>query len=142
MAQFHVFDAYVTEYNELLTATRTLLDDYRTTKKASAEGSITSKISQLDDCVKQMGIEAKSHDSSQRKLLQDRIAEYSKTLTELKGEFRRAQEQAGRSELIGEKSAADRARVMDMHDKYVSSLFVFVCVLLYVCALGLFNCPL
>jgi alpha-D-ribose 1-methylphosphonate 5-triphosphate diphosphatase PhnM len=119
MAQFHVFEAYVSDYNESLTAARTLLDDYRITKKPTTEGAITSNLSQLEICVKQMGIEVKSHDSSQKKVLQERIVEYRKAISTTRSEFRRAQEAASRSELIGEKSAADRVRVLDMRDKYM-----------------------
>jgi hypothetical protein len=117
MAGFVVFDAYVSEYKELVGAVRPLLDDYKSTKNAAVEKPIQSKIEQIDDCIKQMGVEAKSHGSAERKMLQDRVMEFTKANTDLKAEFRRAQEVAGRSELIGEKSAADRGRVMDINDK-------------------------
>jgi hypothetical protein len=85
----------VSDYNESLTAARTLLDDYRITKKPTIEEAITSKLSQLEICVKQMGIEVKSHGPSQKKVLQERIVEYRKTISTTRCEFRRAQFQFG-----------------------------------------------
>lgn len=128
MAAFAVFEAYVTEFNELTSAARSLLDEYKESKKQGTDTAIESKIAQMDDCIKQMVIESKSHGSAERKMLQDRISEFSKKSTDFKSELRRAQEVAGRSALIGEKSAADRSRVMDINDKYD-----VVCVYLYVC---------
>jgi vesicle transport through interaction with t-SNAREs protein 1 len=83
----------------------------------SAIRQIDALLSQAGDLIKQMNLEARSQDAATRKILQEKVTSYSKSLVSLRGDFERAKEQCQRTSLIGEKSAYDRQRLLDTNDK-------------------------
>lgn len=78
---------------------------------------IEALLSQANDLIKQMNVEVRSQDATSRKELTERVMQYQKTIKSHKIDFDRAREQAQRSSLIGEKSSADRQRLLDTNEK-------------------------
>ena len=78
---------------------------------------VEALLSQANDLIKQMNVEVRDQDASVRKELTERVMQYQKTLKGHKLDFDRAKEQAQRSSLIGDKSAADRQRLLDTNEK-------------------------
>jgi vesicle transport through interaction with t-SNAREs protein 1 len=78
---------------------------------------IEALLAQASELIKQMNVEVRSHDLATRKVLTDKVGTYSKSLTQLRGDYERAKETSQRSELIGDKSTADRQRLLHTNDK-------------------------
>ena len=74
-------------------------------------------LSQAQDLIKQMEIELRGHDAGTRKILGEKVAEYKKSLTNLRGDFEKAKESSQRSALIGGKSGEQRERLLNANDK-------------------------
>ena len=74
-------------------------------------------IIQLNDLIKQMNVEVRSSDTTTRKPLFDRVQQYQRDLSSYKSDLERAKEVSQRSQLIGDKSAGQRQRLLDTNDK-------------------------
>ena len=74
-------------------------------------------IIQLNDLIKQMNVEVRSTDTTTRKPLFDRVQQYQRDLSTYKSDLERAKEVSQRSQLIGDKSASQRQRLLDSNDK-------------------------
>lgn len=117
-----IFDAYDQEYNSLSRDIIRSIGELKNLSNGSEKVSssirhIDALISQSSDLIKQMEIEVRSHDSGTRRALGEKLSEYKKSLSSLRSDFERAKEQAQRSSLIGEKSSADRQRLLNVNDK-------------------------
>jgi len=64
-----------------------------------------------------MNVEVRSSDTSTRKPLFDRVQQYQRDLSSYKSDLERAKEVSQRSQLIGDKSASQRQRLLDSNDK-------------------------
>ena len=118
-----IFDAYDQEYNNLGQEIQKNINELRAggssnpDKAASTARHIEALLSQAQDLVKQMNVEVRSHDAATRKILTEKVTQYSKSLGTLRSDFERAREASQRSALIGEKSAEDRQRLLQTNDK-------------------------
>eukprot|EP01038_Epipyxis_sp_PR26KG_P005345 gene5345-7416_t len=120
-----IFDAYDQEFTSL---NQEIGKNVAELKNLSGSGPSDTKVSSLirqieglfsqsNELIKQMKIEARSHDTATKKVLADKIGHYEKSNASLKSDFERAKEQASRSSLIGAKSQEQRQRLLDTNDK-------------------------
>jgi hypothetical protein len=117
-----VFDAYDQEYRSLVQEISRNISELKTyssgdDRASSSIRQVEGLLKQASELIKQMEVEMRGQDSATRKVLTDKVGEYKKSLLSYQSDFERAREQAQRSELIGEKSAAQRAKLLDANDK-------------------------
>lgn len=115
-----IFEAYDSEFsaiNKEITKNINELKNDEEDNGPSIIKQIDALFSQANDLIKQMEVEARSHDVATRKILTEKLAQYKKSTGTLKVDFGRAKEQAQRSSLIGSKSMEHRQRLLDSHDK-------------------------
>jgi hypothetical protein len=123
-----IFEAYDQEFSSIsqeISKHVSELKSYTTSSERSSSliRIIDGLFSQSSDLMKQMKIEARSHDAATKKVLADKILQYEKSNSSLRSDYDRAKEQAQRSELIGNKSAEDRQRLLSTKDKLVYFLY-------------------
>ena len=122
-SRMSIFDAYDQEFSNLSRDIQKNTSELKTYTSSNPEktGSLIRQIegllSQANDLIKQMNVEVRSHDAATRKVLTEKVSQYSKSLVSMKSDFERAKEVAQRSSLIGTKSGADRQRLLDTNDK-------------------------
>lgn len=118
-----IFNAYDQEFNNLSQEIQRNTSELKayvgknSDKSSSLIRQVEALLSQAQDLIKQMNVEVRSHDAATKKILTEKVGHYSKSLVSLRSDFERTKEQAQRSSLIGEKSAADRQRLLDTNDK-------------------------
>ncbi len=117
-----IFDAYNAEYASLSQEINKNLGELKNMSKGHEKsGSLIKLIdglfSQATDLIKQMEVEVRSQDPATRKMLNEKVMQYKKSNQSLRIDFDRAREQVNRSALIGDKSGADRQRLMNTNDK-------------------------
>ena len=118
-----IFDAYNQEYNNLSQQIQRNTSELRAygsenpEKCAGLARQVEALLSQAADLLKQMNVEVRSHDMATRKVLTEKVSQYSKALAALRQDYERAKEASQRSSLIGEKSIADRQRLLQTNDK-------------------------
>lgn len=117
-----IFDAYNAEYASLSQEINKNLGELKNMSKGHEKsGSLIKLIdglfSQATDLIKQMEVEVRSQDPATRKMLNEKVMQYKKSNQSLRIDFDRAREQVNRSALIGDRSGADRQRLMDTNDK-------------------------
>lgn len=122
-AMSNIFDAYDGEFSILIRDIQKSVNELKSVGNSNPERANSlirhteALISQATALMKQMNVELCSHDPSTRKILGEKVSMYSKSLQSEKSSFERAKEAAQRSNLIGEKSAADRQRLLAAHDR-------------------------
>ena len=120
-----IFDAYDQEFSNLSREIQKNVNELKASQSAEESDNSSSirliegLLSQANDLVKQMNVELRSQDPATRKILSEKVNQYMKSLQSTKSDFERAREQSQRSTLIGEKSSADRQRLLNTNDKYV-----------------------
>ncbi len=75
---------------------------------------------QAGDLIKQMEVEVRSNDAATRKVLQEKVNGYKKSMSNMKADFNAAREQADRESLLGGsagKSLEQRQRLLDTNEK-------------------------
>ena len=119
-----IFKAYDEEFNSLSREISRNISDLKAAgqdEEAASAGltrQLEALLSQAADLIKQMEVEVRSHDSATRKVLQDKVLHYKKSLASHRSDFERAKEAAERSALgIGSKSQEQRQRLLDVNDK-------------------------
>mmetsp|Transcript_24435 Transcript_24435/g.26712 ORF Transcript_24435/g.26712 Transcript_24435/m.26712 type:complete len:208 (-) Transcript_24435:65-688(-) len=114
-----IFDAYDQEFRALSQDINKNLTEIKNEsgKAGSSSRLVEGLLSQCGDLIKQMEVEVRSHDPATRKVLNEKVTNYKKSLTSMKSDFERIKEQASRSELIGEKSGEQRQRLLNANDK-------------------------
>jgi vesicle transport through interaction with t-SNAREs protein 1 len=122
-----IFDAYDQEFRSLCQDISKNVGELKACSPGDDRSSglirmIEGLVSQATDLIKQMEVEVRSHDAATRKVLGDKVSEYKKSLASYRSDFERAKEQSQRSALIGDKSSAQRQRLLDANDKYVPIL--------------------
>lgn len=76
-------------------------------------------LSDADDLLKQMNLEVRTGDPSSRVVRTEKVDFRRKQISSLRLEFSRLKEKSERSSLIGNQSAGDRQRYMDVDQKCV-----------------------
>ena len=126
-----IFDAYDEEFKNLSSSVE---QELMTLKGCTdEEGDSTSVIRQLSalmsqshDLIKQMEIEVRSQQGTDRKRLQDKVNEYKRSLKTKQTEFSAEKNRVSKSSLLSGasgnesdlgKSAEQRQRLLDMNDK-------------------------
>jgi primosomal protein N'' len=115
-----IFDAYDQEFRALSQDINKNLSELKNdtaSNKASSVRLVEGLLSQCGDLIKQMEVEVRGHDPATRKVLNEKVIQYKKSLVSLKSDFERIKEQSQRSELIGNKSTEHRQRLLDANDK-------------------------
>lgn len=119
-----IFDAYNQEYSSIcreisknIAELRGESSDKGNDRSSSLIRQIEGLLQQANDLIKQMEIEARSHDAGTRKALGEKVSEFKKSLISLRTDFEKAKEIAQRSVLIGNKSGEQRQRLLDVNDK-------------------------
>jgi vesicle transport through interaction with t-SNAREs protein 1 len=115
-----IFDAYDQEFTSLTQEINKSIQELKNEKgdkSSSLIRLIEGLFSQSSDLIKQMEVEVRSHDPQTRKVLNDKVGQYKKSVASLKTDFERTKEQSKRSALIGDRSAGDRQRLLDGNDK-------------------------
>lgn len=117
-----IFDAYDEEFRALSEDINKNLNELKerssdTSKSSSIIRLVDGLLRQCSDLIQQMVVEIRSHDPSARVSLNEKVSNYKKSLSSMKSEFERMKEQSSRSELIGEKSASERQRLLNANDK-------------------------
>jgi len=117
-----IFDAYNQEFNNLSAEIQRNINDLKAlpTDSEKIDGTtrhIEGLIGQANELIKQMNVEVRSQDPGTKKVLTEKVAAYMKSLSSNKSDFERAREQVNRSSLIGDRSAADRQRLLDTNAK-------------------------
>eukprot|EP00428_Durinskia_dybowskii_P072236 CAMPEP_0170402150 /NCGR_PEP_ID=MMETSP0117_2-20130122/25405_1 /TAXON_ID=400756 /ORGANISM="Durinskia baltica, Strain CSIRO CS-38" /LENGTH=181 /DNA_ID=CAMNT_0010659001 /DNA_START=30 /DNA_END=572 /DNA_ORIENTATION=- len=112
-----IFDAYLDDLVFLAT-------DIRTNMTALSSGenvdqlskTISSVFDQADELIKQAEIEARSFESKERKLLNDKLKIHKETFVGLKSEYETQLYKTQKSQLFG-KSGEDRGRMLETNEK-------------------------
>ena len=117
-----IFDAYDQEFSNLSNDIRKNINELKTLSAESEKAPsmirlIEGLINQVNDLVKQMNVEVRGQDPATRKILTEKVNQYIRALASTKTDFERAREQAQRSALIGERSTADRQKLLNTNDK-------------------------
>ena len=115
-----IFEAYDSEFSAIGKEINKNINELKNDTDDRAPSiikQIDALFSQSHDLIKQMEVEARSHDAATRKILTEKLAQYKKSTGTLKSDFERAKEQAQRSHLIGSKSMEQRQRLLDANDK-------------------------
>lgn len=115
-----IFDAYDQEFTSLTQEINKSIQELKNEKGDKSNSLIRlieGLFSQSSDLIKQMEVEVRSHDPQTRKVLNDKVGQYKKSVASLKTDFERTKEQSKRSALIGDRSAGDRQRLLDGNDK-------------------------
>lgn len=119
-----IFDAYDTEFASLKQEIAKNIDEYKNCadnneKSASVLRLIDGLFMQANDLIKQMEIEARSSDSSSRKLLNDKVLQYKKSISQLKGDSSHITAQYEKASLMSvSKSGEQRQRLLDTNDRF------------------------
>jgi hypothetical protein len=79
-------------------------------------------LAQSNDLIKQMEIEVRTQDPATKKVLNEKVQQYKKSLTSIRTDYERAKADADRANLIDSRSGSDRERFLKTNDKYVSFL--------------------
>lgn len=111
-----IFDAYDQEFRALSQDINKNLSEMKN-ERSSSNRLLDGLISQCGDLIKQMEVEVRSHDPATRKVLNEKVSNYKKSLSSMKSDYERIKEQNSRSELIGEKSGEQRQRLLNANDK-------------------------
>lgn len=122
MASNSIFEAYDQEFKNVSGEIQRNINELRSfpagsDRPASVIRHIEGLISQANDLVKQMNVEVRSQEPSSRKILTEKVNSYMRSLQSAKQDFERAREVSQRSDLIGERSGADRQRLLDTNSK-------------------------
>lgn len=118
-----IFDAYDTEFASLKQEIAKNIEEYRNIsqnneKSVSVQRLIEGLFMQANDLIKQMEIEARSSDSSSRKLLNDKVSHYKKAVSQLKTDSSQITVQNEKASLMGiSKSGEQRQRLLDTNDR-------------------------
>jgi hypothetical protein len=118
-----IFDAYDQEFRSLSSDINKNLSDLKNTSGSDKDQARTTVrlvdglLSQVGDLIKQMEVEVRGHDPATRKVLNEKVVQYKKSVSSMKSDFERIKEQSQRSELIGSKSGEQRQRLLDANDK-------------------------
>ena len=112
-----IFDAYLDDLVFLAT-------DIRTNMTALSSGenvdqlskTISSVFDQADELIKQAEIEARSFESKERKMLNDKLKIHKETFVGLKSEYETQLYKTQKSQLFG-KSGEDRGRMLETNEK-------------------------
>ena len=121
-----IFAAYDQEFNNLSREIQKNISELKNDSSSATMSPIHSDglirqiealLTQANDLLKQMNVEVRSHDPATRKILTEKMAQYAKIVSSHKMDFERAKEQVQRSALIGDRSMADRQRLLDTNDK-------------------------
>jgi hypothetical protein len=117
-----IFDAYDQEFRSLSSDINKNLSDLKNDSSNKDQARTTVRLvegllSQVGDLIKQMEVEVRGHDPATRKVLNEKVSQYKKSVASLKSDFERIKEQSQRSELIGTKSSEQRQRLLDTNDK-------------------------
>lgn len=118
-----IFDAYDTEFASLKQEIVKNIEDYRNSSENNEKsGSVLRLIEglfmQSNDLIKQMEVEARSSDASSRKLLNDKVSQYKKAVSQLKSESSHITAQNEKASLMGvSKSGEQRQRLLDTNDR-------------------------
>jgi len=111
-----ILEAYESDFKAV---SDELKNDINTIKNGDTDiiRKAENTIIQLNDLIKQMNLEVRSTDTTTRKPLFDRVQQYQRDLSTYKSDLERAKEVSQRSQLIGDKSASQRQRLLDSNDK-------------------------
>lgn len=66
-----------------------------------------------------MEIEVRTQDQSTKKVLNEKVQQYKKSLMSYRTDYERIKSDADRANLIDSRSASDRERFLTANDKYV-----------------------
>jgi hypothetical protein len=112
-----IFEEYVKDLNFFTEDIRNNLAVLKTGENFDAlSDTIRAVFDQANELVKQAEVEARSYESKERRVLNDRIKEFKDQLFALKTEFDAEQFQNERSKLFG-KSGEDRGRMLETNEK-------------------------
>ena len=118
-----IFEAYDVEFSSLRQLINKDIEELRDNssdkdKSNSLIKLIDGLLLQSNDLIKQMELEARSSDQSSRKVLNDKVVQYKKTMQAMKTDFQQLKIQCEKTALIGvSKSAEQRQRLLDTNDK-------------------------
>lgn len=117
-----IFDSYNSEFATLNQEIQKYVGDLKEMDTSSIGVSplvsqIENLVSQAQDVLKQMEVEARGSDAATRKVLGEKVSISKKALSNSKIDFERMKEKLERSSLIGSRSGSDRQRFMDTQDK-------------------------
>lgn len=118
-----IFEAYDTEFSSLMKEVSKSIAEYKDSNDDKERGItlpqlIEGLLLQSSDLIKQMEIEARSSDPSSRKILNEKVVHYKKTVQNVKSDYEHAKAQFEKAALTGtSKSVEQRQRLLDSHDK-------------------------
>jgi len=118
-----IFEAYDTEFASLKQEIAKNIDEYRNSSDSSEKSAsllrlIDALFMQSNDLIKQMEVEARSSDASSRKVLNERVSQYKKAVSQLKSESQVITTQNEKAALMGvSKSGEQRQRLLDTNDR-------------------------
>lgn len=113
-----IFDAYLDDLKFLATDIRNNLVTLKSGENADAlQKTISTVFDQANDLIKQAEIEARSHESKERKYLNDRLKNHKEIFAGLKSEYDSELFQNQKAQLVG-RSGEDRGRMLETNEKY------------------------
>lgn len=116
-----IFDAYDTEFSALRQEISKNISEYRECsedRSTSLYKLVEALLLQSSDLIKQMEIEARSSDSSSRKILNEKVSQYKKTTAAMKNDFLQIKTQQDKNSLMNtSKGSEQRQRLLDTNDR-------------------------
>jgi hypothetical protein len=79
--------------------------------------NIDGLLSQATDLIKQMEIEVRSQDAATKKVLNEKVQQYKKSLASFRTDYERAKIDADRAHLVDSRSGSDRERFLNTNDR-------------------------
>lgn len=118
-----IFEAYDTEFSSLLLEIRRNINEFKERSDGKENGTATTKLIeglflQSGDLIKQMEIEARSSDPASRKILNEKVTQYKKSIQGVKSEYQYVKDAQEKAALMNtSKSSEQRQRLLDTNDR-------------------------
>jgi hypothetical protein len=117
-----IFEAYDAEFSALKQEITKNIAEYKDCSAGEKSVPLVKLIDglllQSSDLIKQMEIEARSSDIASRKILNEKVSQYKKSIQTVRGDYQQIKTQAEKAALMPvSKSAEQRQRLLDTNDR-------------------------
>ena len=123
MADISIFEEYIKDLTFLATDVRNNIQELQGGQNFEAlSKTIKTVLDQATELIKQAEIEARSHESRERKALNDKLRQHKDIFATLQSDFDTENFRVQKSQLTG-RSGEDRGRMLETNEKYDNCVF-------------------
>lgn len=123
MADTSIFEEYIKDLTFLATDVRNNIQELQGGQNFEAlSKTIKTVLDQATELIKQAEIEARSHESRERKALNDKLRQHKDIFATLQSDFDTENFRVQKSQLTG-RSGEDRGRMLETNEKYDNCVF-------------------